>query len=640
MADAANDVFVSYKAEDRKRLIPLVEALEAEGFNVWWDQHIDGGANWRDEIESHLDAAKVVVVVWSRRTIGPEGRFVRDEAGQAQEAGHYLPITIDKVRPPLGFREVQALDLSTWKGNRGDVRFKALAETIRNRLAGKDIDLVIPKGPVVSRRNAIAGGASVAVLAGGGGFFLLKPAPSNAKRIAVLPFANLSSGSDDYFAAGLAEELRGALSRAGLLVIGRNSSEAVAKADSTSIARKLDVAHILTGSVRKSSATLRVSAQLVNARDGTESWNRNYDRAPGDVIRIQSDIAEQVAESLSVATGVIRAAVKLGGTKDPVAQTYIQQLDEALEREGTTKDTLTNAITLARRAIARDPKFARAWLILGESEVFYATTSASGPDEAARLIAEGERDIRRGIALAPQYAGGYASLSSIAGSRNEFQAALRYAREALKRLPNGEGALVNAVNYLPYIGTRQEAEVAARRLISLDPLSAFAHTGLGEVFRVSGRTDDAMVAYRRALELEPKNVQVLFVLGLAQIEKGNFAEGLKLANTIAPGNLHGPQIRGLVAARRGERSEVEKQISIIRGLYGDYASYQYAQVYAHGGEVERAFAALATAERAKDPGLYETMRDPFLKPLRKDPRFLALLKRLKFPIIDPGIGKA
>ncbi|QNN67263.1 toll/interleukin-1 receptor domain-containing protein [Sphingomonas lutea] len=117
MTDASNDVFISYKAEDRKRLVPLVEALEAEGFNVWWDQHIGGGTNWREEIESHLDAAKVVIVVWSKRTVGPEGRFVRDEASAAQEAGHYLPITIDNVRPPLGFREHQAISLSSWKGH-------------------------------------------------------------------------------------------------------------------------------------------------------------------------------------------------------------------------------------------------------------------------------------------------------------------------------------------------------------------------------------------------------------------------------------------------------------------------------------------------------------------------------------------
>ena len=95
MNDPVSDVFISYKAEDRKRLTPLVRALEDEGFGVWWDQHIGSGTNWRDEIETHLDAAKVVIVVWSKKTIGPEGRFVRDEAGQAQEAGHYLPITVD-----------------------------------------------------------------------------------------------------------------------------------------------------------------------------------------------------------------------------------------------------------------------------------------------------------------------------------------------------------------------------------------------------------------------------------------------------------------------------------------------------------------------------------------------------------------
>ena len=640
MAGAANDVFVSYKAEDRKRLIPLIEALEGDGFSVWWDQHIDGGANWRDEIEAHLDAAKVVLVVWSKRTIGPEGRFVRDEAGQAHEAGHYLPITIDKVRPPLGFREVQALDLSTWKGNRADPRFTALSETIRNRLAGKEIDLVIPRGPMVSRRNAIAGGASVAALAGVGGFLLLKPAPANAKRIAILPFANLSASSENYFAAGLAEELRGALSRAGLLVIGRNSSEAVAQADSATIARKLNVAHLLTGSVRQSATTLRVSAQLVNARDGTERWNRNYDRAPGDAIRIQSDIAEQVAESLSVATGVIRAAVRLGGTNDPLALAYFQQLEEAIEKEGTTKDTLAKAMVLARRALDRDPKFARAWLTLGDAKVFYATSSASGPAEAERLIAEGERDIRRGIALAPGYAGGYAFLSNIAGARNEFPAALRYAREALKRVPNDENALNNAVNYLPYIGTRDEGEQAARKLVSLDPLSAFAHMGLGEVLRAWGRVDDAMAAYRRALELEPENLQAKFVLGLALIEKGKDDQALEQTRGMGSDNIQGPLIRALAAARRGDRSEVERQVSIIRSMFGDYASYQYAQIHAQGREVELAFAALDTAEKAKDAGLFETMRDPMLRPLRKDPRFLALLKRLKFPIIDREIGKA
>ena len=87
----ATDVFVSYKAEDRARLRPLVAALEAEGFTVWWDTHIGGGAHWREDIQEHLDAAKCVIVVWSKRSVGIEGDFVRDEANRARKRGAYMP---------------------------------------------------------------------------------------------------------------------------------------------------------------------------------------------------------------------------------------------------------------------------------------------------------------------------------------------------------------------------------------------------------------------------------------------------------------------------------------------------------------------------------------------------------------------
>jgi len=77
------DVFVSYKAEDRLRVGPLVEALQADGLSVWWDAHIDAGDEWRDSIAANLDAAKCVIVAWSKRSAGPDGRFVRDEVGRA-----------------------------------------------------------------------------------------------------------------------------------------------------------------------------------------------------------------------------------------------------------------------------------------------------------------------------------------------------------------------------------------------------------------------------------------------------------------------------------------------------------------------------------------------------------------------------
>ena len=106
------------------RVRPLVEALEADGLSVWWDAHIGGGDEWRETIARHLDEARCVIVVWSKRSIGPEGRFVRDEATRALRRHAYLPVRIDKVDPPLGFGETQALPLSGWKGNRSDPRYR------------------------------------------------------------------------------------------------------------------------------------------------------------------------------------------------------------------------------------------------------------------------------------------------------------------------------------------------------------------------------------------------------------------------------------------------------------------------------------------------------------------------------------
>lgn len=125
------DIFLSYKAEDRDRVRPFVEALEAAGHEVWWDARISGGEDWRQSIADQLDRARCVIVAWSELSVGPQGRFVRDEAGVAQESGRYLPITIDRVRPPLGFREIQAIDLSDWEGDVSDPGFQAVLAAVR-----------------------------------------------------------------------------------------------------------------------------------------------------------------------------------------------------------------------------------------------------------------------------------------------------------------------------------------------------------------------------------------------------------------------------------------------------------------------------------------------------------------------------
>ena len=232
---------MSYKAEDRARLVPLVSALEAEGFSVWC-AHIGGGRNWHEDIEEHLKSARCVIVVWSKRSVSKDGYFVRDEARRAQKRGAYVPIRLDDAEPPLGFGEIHALPLKGWHGDRSDARFRAIAEAVRRRLAGDDIahTSISRHGSGVSRRALIATGAGVVAFAGLGGWFLFTPTPANAKRIAVLPFVDLSVAHDQaYFSEGVAEELRSALGRIGLEVIGRASSDAVRNIDTRSAAARL-----------------------------------------------------------------------------------------------------------------------------------------------------------------------------------------------------------------------------------------------------------------------------------------------------------------------------------------------------------------------------------------------------------------
>ncbi|MFL6754098.1 MAG: TIR domain-containing protein, partial [Sphingomicrobium sp.] len=439
MTSQAADVFISYKAEDRARVRPLVAALEAEGFSVWWDTHIGGGAHWREDIQEHLDAAKCVIVVWSKRSVGAEGDFVRDEASRARKRGAYLPVRLDPVEPPLGFGEVQAISLKRWKGDRSDPRFLAVVESINRRIAGEDIAHVVlgHHRANVSRRTLVAGGTAIgAVVAAGASWLLLKPAPANAKRIAVLPFDNLSSdASQVYFSEGVAEELRAALARIGLEVIGRASSDAVKNLDTKVIASKLGVANILTGSVRRSSEMVRISAQLVGGGDGVQRWQETYDRAPEDEIKIQTDIATNVAQSLSIALGQAgKTALTLGGTADSSAQDLYLRAAE-LYRNDTGEDAVRAAVRLLDAAIGRDRNYANAFRMKANFLEYLATSYSKNAAEMTRGKDAAEAAARRAIAIAPRLGAAYAELAGIEEDRFNFDKAQQFMREAMALSP-------------------------------------------------------------------------------------------------------------------------------------------------------------------------------------------------------------
>jgi len=157
-------VMVSYKREDEPRVAVLVRALRAHGLEVWWDQALPGGESWRQHIESAIDQAGCVVVAWSHGSTGPDGGFVRDEANRAKARGVLVPVLIDPVTPPLGFGELQAIDLKRWKGSPKDPFLLDLVAVCRAKLESKPVPPA--KAPSVRLYRRVRTGALSALSAG------------------------------------------------------------------------------------------------------------------------------------------------------------------------------------------------------------------------------------------------------------------------------------------------------------------------------------------------------------------------------------------------------------------------------------------------------------------------------------------
>jgi TolB-like protein len=632
----ATDVFVSYKAEDRARLRPLIAALEAEGFTVWWDTHIGGGVHWREDIQEHLDAAKCVIVVWTRRSVGVEGDFVRDEASRARKRGAYLPVRLDPVEPPLGFGEVQAISLKGWKGDRTDPRFLAIAEAIRRRIEGEDIAHVDlgNHGQAVSRRTLVVGSAAAATaLAATGGWFLLKSTPANAKRIAVIPFDNLSGdASQAYFSEGIAEELRSALTRIGLQVIGRASSEAVKDLDTKVIASKLGVANILTGSVRRSPTMVRIGAQLVDGSDGVQRWEETYDRTPGDEIKIQTDIATNVAQSLSIALGQAgKAALTLGGTNDSAAQDLYLRAS-ALYGNDTSEKAVREGLKLLDAAIVRDPNYANAFRMKASFLEYLATSYSENADEMTRGKDAAEAAARRAIAIAPRLGSAYAELAGIEEDRFNFDKAQQFTRQAMALSPGDPKVISRSMYVRWYVcGEPDKALPLADRLAELNPLTPTSYSVRSAILIDLRRYTQAIQAARKSLQLAPSREWPHQLIANALILMNRSNEARAELKFVPPDDLYRLASEGIIAARAADTNAVERIVSEIHKGSGDAAMFQYAQIFAQARQLDRAFEALEKGLAVKDPGVTGVRTDPFLDPIRRDRRYLELVKKVKFP---------
>jgi serine/threonine-protein kinase len=621
------DVFISYKAEDRRRVQPLVQALQADGYSVWWDQHISAGDEWRQTIERQLDAAKCVIVAWSNHSVGPEGQFVRDEATRAQQRRVYVPVTIDDVRLPLGFGESHATSLRGWRGDPSDPRYQTVLSAVRRIAGGGPEDATATRPPTRIGRRAVIAGVVVAMAAAAVvGWNLLKRGAADASdSIAVLPFANLSTDpAQAYFADGIAGEIRNTLTRVqGLKVAGSTSSVAVREDDAQTAAKKLGVANILTGNVRQTPSTIRVTAELIDGETGLTKWSQNYDRAPGDAITIQTDIAGDVARALAVALSAsAREALAAGETRNIAAQTLVfQARDVSYE---LTVPALRQSLQLLEKAISLDPNYARAYAMKSFVANNLASQTARTPAELAEGRDQALQYAKVALSIAPNLPIARSALAWAYSLNLQVGESLREHEVALS-LASGDPDVIR--NYGFAMSTIDKPEEALRYIdeaLALDPLNWASHYGHVYVLFHARRYEEA-VHYSEKLKRDaPDLFRFPVLLGHSLLMLGRTEEAAV---------AFGQEITGqaLLAARSGSRELALAKLADLKKLDPEFGNFNSARIYAQLGEQDAAFESLNRAWEVRESSLVGLKVDPYLDPLRGDPRYAALVDRLGLP---------
>jgi serine/threonine-protein kinase len=485
------------------------------------------------------------------------------------------------------------------------------------------------------RAIALAAGVTALLLAG---WLVVRRAgilsgapPASA---AVLPFLDLSPTKDqEYFSDGLTEELITSLSQVeGLRVAARTSSFQFKgrNTDVRDVGRTLGVGSVVEGSVRKSGNRLRVAAQLVNVADGYQLWSQAYDREATDVFAVQEEIARAIVEALRVKLGMAEdTALSTRPTQD--LEAYDLYLKGRFAWNQRTAAAITESVKYLEQAVARDSGFARAWAALADAyilQVPYAGAPRETTWPKARAAAT------RALALDSTLAEAHTSLAY--GTMIyawDFPAAEASFRRAIAANPNYPTGHHWYADFLAGRGRLEESVREMERAHVLDPLSRIIGTELGWVYYLMRRNDEAEAQIRRTLALDPNYPHASLNLGLIYIAKGRFAEAIQaLRKGIELGGDYELQYAALISAyaRAGDRAAALKLMGEVseRAKRGEFGPFTLAVAYGALGEIDRGITALHRAIDERDLFMPEIFFDPLLDPLRKDPRFREVEKRM------------
>ena len=668
---APGAVFLSYAREDGEAARRIAEALRGFGLEVWFDMsELRGGDAWDAKIKKQIrDCALFIPVISANTQAREEGYFRREwllaverKRDMAENRAFIIPVIVDDTREadanvPEIFLKAHCTRLPDGEPT------AAFVDQVKRLAQGPK-----PAGgaarPATSTSTAASGSATTrripwltaglaAAVIGLIGFVLLRPsgrnaapaspaaspdsspppaatpaaapaAEADAKSLAVLPFVDMSQAKDqEYFSDGLAEELLNLLAKVpGLQVTSRTSAFAYKGKEIklAQIARELNVAHILEGSVRKSGNRLRITAQLIDARTDKHVWSETYDRSMDDIFAVQDEIATAVVGQLKVA--LLGAAPKSRATNPKAYALYLQARQL---RRLATAESLTQAVALHRQALEIDPTLASAWRDLADCYTIQSDFGQRPNIEGYTLAREAAA---KAMAADPESGEGYAIAGTIESTMdNDLAGAARHFERALALAPANTDVINEVMLFLRGLGRYEQVIRLGEFVVAHDPINTQAHATLGGAYSRAGRYDEALAELQTALRLAPDRTLAHYTIGTVLLAKGDASAALEEMKK-EPGEPWRLDGLSLTNFALGRKAESDAALNELIRKYEKESSWNIAYDYAYRGEADHAFEWLEKAVVYRDPGLSLTAFQWLFNKVHDDPRWLPFLRRI------------
>jgi TolB-like protein/Flp pilus assembly protein TadD len=461
--------------------------------------------------------------------------------------------------------------------------------------------------------------------------------PSTGKiMLAVLPFENLSGDpKDEFFSDGLTEEMIAQLGRLHperLSVIARTSVIAYKGSHRTAaeIGRELGVDYILEGSVRRADDRVRIVASLVKVEDQTNVRTENYERPLRDILRLQSEVSQAIAKEIQLELSP-QQQERLGQTQAVDPEAYELFLKGRYFWNKRTDESIQKSIEYFNQAVAKDPNYALAYAGLADS---YDVLTFFGwmPDRDAYPMAK--KAAEKALSLDESLAQAHATLADVKFHYDwDWEGTEKRFKRAIELNPNYATAHQWYAVFLELSGRLDEAHAEIERARKLDPLSLVINVDAAANYYYARQYDQAIAQCRKVLEMDPNFPLIYVYLGMAYLQKKDYPQAIEEFNRVKAVSPTALTLLGYAYGVSGQPAEARRVLQDLQTLSQKrYVSPAYfALVHVGLGDRDRAFRYIEEAYQKRSALMVRLKMDPLLDPLHSDPRFAAMLKKMKFP---------